>query len=218
MIDLLDARARMILGQVKTNDVQDVGVIAAMEGLARERFVPQNARHLAYADTCVPMGHGRFMLDPRSLAKLLQAAAVRPQDKVLEIAAGYGYATAILAQLSDDVVTVEEEAELARHAAENLRGASKRGTIFGAVGPHRDGHAAKAPYDVIFVGGAIVAPPAAWASQLKDGGRIVAISNQGPAGKARIWVKNGQFLAGRDLFDATVPLLPGFASASAFAF
>jgi protein-L-isoaspartate(D-aspartate) O-methyltransferase len=218
MTDFQDARARMILGQVKTNDVQDTAVIGAMETLPRERFVPKDARHLAYADLCVPIGRNRFLLDPRSLAKLLQAAQVRTQDRVLEIASGYGYTTAILAQLSADVVTLEEDRELAQHAAENLKGADKLGTIFGVVGPHRDGHAAKAPYDLIFVNGAVAEPPATWAAQLKDGGRLLAITNQGPTGNARIYVKNGQMLAGRVLFDATVPLLPGFATAAAFAF
>jgi protein-L-isoaspartate(D-aspartate) O-methyltransferase len=218
MTDFLDARARMILGQVKTNDVQDQGVVAAMEALSRERFVPKEARHLAYADLCVPLGKGRFMLDPRSLAKMLQAANIRPQDRILEIATGYGYTTAVLAQLSADIVTVEEDHDLAHHAAENLKGSAKLGQIFGAVGPHRDGHAGKAPYDLMFVNGAISEPAPAWTTQLKEGGRLVAITNQGPVGRARIYVKNGQSLAGRDLFDATVPLLPGFASAAAFAF
>jgi protein-L-isoaspartate(D-aspartate) O-methyltransferase len=213
-----EARARMILGQVKTNDVQDVAVIAAMESLARERFVPADQMHLAYADVCVPLKPGRFLLDPRTLSKMLQAARLSPHERVLDIASGTGYSTALLCQLSEDVVTLEEDSELAKRAAAVLAAVPKLGSLFGAIGPHRDGYLAKAPYDVILVNGAIHAPPIAWRNQLKQGGRLLAVVNQGPSGRARLYVRDGETLAGRDVFDATVPLLPGFAAEAAFAF
>jgi protein-L-isoaspartate(D-aspartate) O-methyltransferase len=217
-LDFTDARARMILGQVKTNDVQDEGVIGAMEGLHRESYVPALHAHLAYADVCVPLKAGRFLLDPRSLAKMLQALRIARHERVLDVASGTGYSTAVLCQLSEDVVALEEDRDLAAAAAQNLAKAAKLGALFGAVGPHKAGYSGKAPYDAILVNGAITAPPDAWAGQLKQGGRLIAVVNQGPVGKARLFVQEGGRLAGRDVFDATVPLLPGFEAAREFSF
>jgi protein-L-isoaspartate(D-aspartate) O-methyltransferase len=213
-----DARARMILGQVRTNDVQDDGVIAAMAALPREHYVPKGQIHLAYSDICVPLKPGRFLLDPRTLAKMLQALRISPQERVLDIAAGTGYSTAVLCQLSGDVVALEDDAELAGAASAQLSKAPKLGTLFGAVGAHSAGYQAKAPYDVILVNGAIAHPPESWASQLVEGGRLIAVVNQGPIGKVRLYVRKGGQLSGRDVFDATVPLLPGFSAAREFAF
>jgi protein-L-isoaspartate(D-aspartate) O-methyltransferase len=216
--DFTEARARMILGQVRTNDVQDEGVIAAMSGLPRENFVPAGQRHLAYSDACVSLKPGRFMLDPRTLAKMLQALRIAPDERVLDIASGTGYSTAVLCQISRDVVTLEEDKDLAGLAAPLLAQTPKTGALFGAIAPHAAGYAAKAPYDAILVNGAISTPSNAWASQLKQGGRLIAVVNQGPIGKARLYVQEGGTLAGRDVFDATVPLLPGFEMAREFAF
>lgn len=213
-----EARARMILGQVRTNDVQDSAIIAAMETLPRERFVPAAQLHLAYADACVPLKANRFLLDPRTLAKLLQAARIARHERVLDVAPGTGYSTAVLCQLSENVVALEEDPELAKAAAPLLARTPKLGELFGAVGPHRSGHKEKAPYDVILVNGAISAPPDAWGQQLKPGGRLLTVVNQGPSGKARLYVQDGGVLAGRDVFDATVPLLPGFSAVREFAF
>lgn len=213
-----EARARMVLGQIRTNDVQDVTVIDAMASLPRETFVPSSQRHLAYADVQVPLKPGRFLLDPRTLAKMLQAAGIAAHERVLDIAPGTGYSTAVLCSLSDDVVTLEEDTELAAQAARALTQVTKRGTLFGVVGPHKHGHAAKGPYDVIVVNGAVAEPAPAWADQLRDGGRIIVPVNRGPVGRVRCYVRQGGTLAGRDVFDATVPLLPGFELARQFAF
>lgn len=213
-----EARARMVLGQVRTNDVQDTAVIDAMASLPRELFVPVSQRHLAYADVRVALKAGRFLLDPRTLAKMLQVAAIAPQERVLDIAPGTGYSSAVLCSLSEDVVALEEDAELAGQAAQALTKVKKRGTLFGAIGPHKGGYSEKGPYDVIIVNGAVTEPPKAWANQLRQGGRLVVPVNHGPAGRVRLYVKDGQTLAGRDVFDATVPLLPGFDAARQFAF
>lgn len=217
-LDFAEARARMILGQVRTNDVQDEGVISAMESLARENFVPAAQSHLAYSDMCVPLKPGRFLLDPRTLAKMIQALRISADERVLDIAPGTGYSTAVLCRLSRDVVTLEEDRDLADLAAKQLSKTAKLGALFGAIGPHKHGYVAKGPYDAILVNGAISAPPDAWASQLKTGGRLIAVVNQGPVGKARLYVQEGGRLAGRDVFDATVPLLPGFDAVREFAF
>lgn len=213
-----NARAHMVEGQVRANDVTDTAVISAMAALPRELYVAASQRHLAYADVCPPVKQGRVLLDPRTLAKLLQLAEVKADDRVLDVACATGYSSAVLCQISRDVVALEEDQELAAMAAPILARCQKAGSLFGAVGPHAAGHAALAPYDLIFVNGAIRTVPKAWVSQLKQGGRIAAVVAQGPVGKAHLFVRHGDSVSGRVAFDATVPLLPGFVERPSFAF
>jgi protein-L-isoaspartate(D-aspartate) O-methyltransferase len=211
-------RAHMILGQVRTNDVQDPGVIAAMESTPREAFVPPDKRHLAYSDVMLALAPGRVMLDPRSIAKLLQLAQIRQDERVLEIGTGLGYATALLCRLSSDVVTVEEDPGLADRAAKALASVPKLGSLFGEIGPLAGGCAAKAPYDLVVVNGAIERAPAAWIAQVKPGGRVAAFERTAAGAVAKLLVSDGKNLNGRASFDANVPLLPGFAAPKTFVF
>lgn len=219
MINFDAARQHMILGQVRTNDIQDLGVIDAMASLPRENFVPMDRQHLAYADLCVPLKPGRHLLDPRSLAKLLQLARIAPNERILDVAGGTGYSAAVLCQLSASVVALEEDEALAKMSATALGGIPNKEKLTLATGAHIVGWPKEGPYDVILVNGAIPGePPSAWATQLKIGGRLVVIVNRGPLGKARLFVNEGGKLAGRDAFDANVPLLPGFEQTPSFAF
>ena len=218
MSDLSAARAFMVEGQVRTNDVTDRRIADIMGRLERERFVPAEKRALAYADICVEVKPGRFQLDPRSFAKLLQLAEIAESDRVLDVACATGYSTAVLCQMSADVVALEEDADLAKFAAPILRSCDKRGRVFGVVGPHKDGAAPQAPFDVIFVNGAVDEIPQTWIDQLNEGGRMVAIINEGPVGKAHFCVRKGGTLSRRVAFDATVPVLPGFERSRSFVF
>jgi protein-L-isoaspartate(D-aspartate) O-methyltransferase len=212
------AREHMVSNQLRTNDVTDRTVLAAMSTVPREAYVPVGKQHLAYSDACIEIGQGRFLLDPRSLAKMLQAAEIAPHHRVLDIASGTGYSTAVLCQLASDVVTVEENKDLAQSAASNLARAPKLGKLFGMAGPHKDGAPQHGPFDLIFVNGAISEPPKAWREQLRDGGKLLAIILSGPAGKATLFVRQGDTLNGRNIFDATAPHLPGFEGRKSFAF
>jgi protein-L-isoaspartate(D-aspartate) O-methyltransferase len=218
MPDMSAARAFMVEGQVRTNDVTDRRIVDAMSRIERERFVAESKRQLAYADTSVELAPGRHMMDPRSFAKLAHLAEIREGDRVLDVACGTGYSTAVLATLSADVVALEENEELAKFAAPLLRLSEKLGRIYGVVGPHAAGAAGQAPFDVIFVNGAIEFVPEAWVQQLKEGGRLVAIFDAGPVGKANYCVRKAGMLGRRVAFDATVPPLPGFKRAASFAF
>lgn len=218
MQDMSAARLHMVEGQVRTNDVTDTRITDVMGRIERERFVPAAQRALAYADICVEVKPGRFLLDPRSFAKLLQLAEVRESDRVLDVACATGYSSAVLSALCGDVIALEEDEALAKEATAALRSCPKLGRLFGVVGPHRDGAAAQGPFDVIFVNGAVEDVPAAWVNQLKEGGRLVAIFRDGPAGKANFCVRKGGILSRRVSFDATVPVLPGFERAKRFVF
>jgi protein-L-isoaspartate(D-aspartate) O-methyltransferase len=218
MSDLSVARAFMLEGQVRTSDVTDKRITEAMGRLERERFVPADKLALAYADLCVEVKPGRYLVDPRSFAKLLQLAEIQDSDRVLDVACATGYSTAVICTMSADVVTLEEDEELAKFAAPILRTCEKRGRLFGVVGPHKDGAPSQAPFDVIFVNGAVEEIPSAWVRQLKEGGRLVAIVNDGPLGKAHFCVRKGEALTRRVAFDATVPVLPGFERSRSFVF
>ncbi|NOT38976.1 MAG: protein-L-isoaspartate O-methyltransferase [Alphaproteobacteria bacterium] len=218
MQDMAAARLHMVEGQVRTNDVTDKRITGAMGLIERERFVPAANRALAYADVCVEVKPGRFLLDPRSLGKLLQLAEIQESDRVLDVACATGYSSAVLSTLSADVVALEEDEELAKEATAALRSVPKLGRLFGVVGPHRDGAPGQEPFDVVFVNGAVDEIPAAWVQQLKEGGRLLSILRDGPLGKANFCVRKGGALSRRVAFDATVPLLPGFERAKTFVF
>jgi protein-L-isoaspartate(D-aspartate) O-methyltransferase len=218
MTDLSAARASMVEGQVRTNDVTDKRITEIMGRIERERFVPQAKGALAYADVCVEVKPGRFLLDPRSFAKLLQLAEVKENERVLDVACATGYSTAVLCGMSADVVTLEEDEELARFAAPILRSCPKLGRLYGVVGPLTAGASGQAPFDLIFVNGAVEEIPRAWVDQLKDEGRLVVILREGPGGKAYFCVKKAGVLSRRFAFDATVPVLPGLERSRSFVF
>lgn len=218
MTDMSVARAHMVEGQVRTGDVTDKRITGIMGRLERERFVPADKRALAYADMCIEVKPGRFLMDPRNLAKLMQLAEIQQGDRVLDVACATGYSAAVLCQMSADVVTLEGDEELAKFAAPVLRSCDKLGRLFGVVGPHKDGTPTQAPFDVIFVNGAVAEVPQAWVQQLKEGGRMVVILSEGPLGRAYFCVRKGGALSRRFAFDATVPLLPGFERSQSFVF
>jgi len=223
MIDFATARRMMVDSQVRTSDVTDPRLIAAMLDIPRERFVPESEAALAYLDFDVPVaraspgGEARRLLKPMVLAKLIQAAEVGENDHVLDVGCATGYSSAVLARLARAVVALEEDVALARHAAENLQalGASN---VQAVTGPLTRGSPAAAPYDVIFINGAIEVEPQALARQLRDGGRLVTVRGRAPNGKAMLCrCVNGE-LSGWPIFDASAPLLPGFAAPAVFVF
>lgn len=217
MPDYVAARLNMIEAQVRANDVSDVRLQDAMAEIPRERFVPQALRSLAYMDRPIEVSHGRFMMDPRSFAKLAHLAAVEAQDLVLVIGCTTGYSAAVLARIANTVVALEEDPDLVRIAGDALSALS---IVNAAVvaGPLNPGLPAQGPYDVIFVDGAVAEPPAAWIKQLKDGGRLVAIISEGPVGRGELLVRAGEGVSRRAAFDATVPLIPGFQRKRGFVF
>jgi protein-L-isoaspartate(D-aspartate) O-methyltransferase len=151
------------------------------------------------------------------LAKMVQAAAVKADDHVLDVGCATGYSSAILARLAQSVVALEEAPALARIADENLRaiGASNVTVV---TGPLTQGWQADARYDVIFVNGATEVVPHALCRQLEDGGRLVAVVGRAPMGRVILYRSVGGDVSGWPIFDAAAPLLPGFAAAPAFVF
>ena len=210
------ARFNMIEAQIRTSNVTDPRIHAAMGAVAREKFVPSAARALAYADVPVAIAQGRYLLDPRSFAKLLQLAQITAQDRVLDVACGTGYSSAVLARLAAEVVALEQDADLVRIASELL--ANVVGKVELVQGGLVEGVKAHAPFDVILVNGAIEQAPETLLAQLAEGGRLVTVMRE--AGQTRAWLfvkQNGQ-VGRRPDFDADVPLLAGFKKAMGFVF
>lgn len=221
MIDFAAARRMMVDGQVRTSDVTDLRIIAAMLEIPRERFVPESSADLAYLDLDLAVaGAGdaaRRLLKPMVLAKMVQAAAVKVDDRVLDVGCATGYSSAILARLARSVLALEEDPALAGKAEENLRaiGASNAKVV---TGPLSQGWQSGSPYDVIFVNGATEIVPQALCRQLADGGRLVVVFGRAPLGRATLYRASGNDVSGWPVFDAAAPLLPGFAAAQTFVF
>ncbi len=160
MLSFAAARRMMVDGQVRTNDVTDSRILAAMERLPREDFVPPSQAALAYLDRDLPVtdraagGTARYLLKPMVLAKLIHAAAVGPTDRVLDVACATGYSTALLAHLASSVVGLEEEAGLAALAERNMRALGLNNVLI-RTGPLVAGAAAAGPFDVIVINGAV---------------------------------------------------------------
>jgi len=209
------ARFNMIEAQIRTNNVTDVRIHAALDAVMRERFVPAAKQALAYADVPVEIAPGRYLLDPRSFAKALQLVQLTAEDKVLDVGCGTGYSSAVLGRLARTVIALEQDADLVRVAAGLLETQPNVQITQGAlIEGFKDG----GPYDVIFVNGAIEAQPDTLLSQLAEGGRLVAFLQSGAQGRATLYLKEQGRVGHRSDFDANVPLLAGFKKHIGFVF
>jgi protein-L-isoaspartate(D-aspartate) O-methyltransferase len=222
-VDYVIQRKNMVESQVRPSDVTDRRIIRAMLELPRETFVSEPLRALAYADGPVPFdgerakGGRRSLLSARTFAKLVQAAAIEPTATVLDVGAGTGYSSAVLARLAATVIALEADTGLAKRA-EGLLGGVGAGAVKLVVGELSAGWAPEGPYDAIVVEGAVAVTPEALLDQLKDGGRLVAIAGNGRTGRATVWRRDGATFGAVEVFDANADVLPGFEKASAFAF
>lgn len=216
------ARIKMVDNQIRTTDVTSHAVLSAFLSVPREEFVPAGMKPLAYIDTDIelpaePAGGRRYLMEPSPLAKLLQLAGISKGDKVLEVGCGTGYASAILSQLAASVVALESDAKLASEATATLARLGYS-NVSVAGGDLEKGHAADAPYDVIFVHGAVETIPASLLSQLNDGGRLVAVVGLGNASQAQLFLHENGRTSERLAFNTAVKPLPGFRITREFVF
>ena len=217
-MDYAAARRAMVESQIRTNRVADPAVIEALEAIPRELFVPARLRGIAYVDEALPLGNGRYLMEPLAFALMVQAAEIQPKDVVLDIGCATGYSTAVLAKLAATVVAVEEHPEFLREANRVLAELTIDNTAV-IEGHLTEGCPRQAPYDAIVIEGAVEQIPDAIIRQLGDGGRLVCIvAGAGGLGKGTLVTRYGGTVNRRAVFDAGTPLLPGFERRPTFAF
>jgi len=213
------ARRNMVDSQILPNRVTDENVIAAMESLPREKFLPSGRQNLAYSDETVLIEDGRYLMQPMVLARLLDIAEVRKRDVALAIGCATGYGIAVLAKLVDTVIVIESDASMRAKAERNLGelGIDNVAIVDGILA---DGYPKDAPYDLIYVDGAVPEVPEGIARQLSEGGRLVCVEmpTGKPVGRAVLVTRYGDSISRREVFDAVEPLLPGFEKEAVFSF
>lgn len=221
-------RRTMVDCQLRTVDVTDHAVLARFLEVPREAFLPADLAALAYSDMDLKLAgevagaSPRVLLAPAVLGRLIQAGAVKPGDKVLDVASATGYSSAILAGLAQEVVALESDPARAATMEANLA-ANGLSTIRVLVGALSNGAPAEAPFDVIFVHGAVECHLEALLQQLRPGGRLVTIRHvaegpdKGASFAVRFEERAGQ-LGSSILFDAAAPVLPEFRKEPEFVF
>jgi len=216
MPDFSARRRTMVDTQVRPSDVTKFPIIDAMLNIARETFVDANQQEAAYAGENLVLGRNRVMLEPRTLAKMLDALNITGDDLVMDVGCGYGYSAAVAARMAQVVVAVEEDEAMASEAQALLSEAGADNAIL-HVGPLAEGAPEHGPYDVIMVQGGVGELPQTLIDQLKDGGRIACIFMEDALGVVRIGYKTGDTVSWRFAFNASAPVLPGFEKQRVFA-
>ena len=221
MSDFAIARQKMVDGQVRTADVTDHRILDAMLALPREAFVPAGKRALAYLDLDLDVTEGgsvpRCLIKPMLMAKLLQAAEIRPSDNVLIVGCATGYGAAVAARLAGKVTATERDEAVAASAKDALARVGLS-TVTIKVAEPRAGDSAGAPYDVIVLNGATEVFPETLCGQLRDGGRLVGVFAATVPPRATIVTRSHGDYGHRTLFDAAAPVLPGLERVPAFVF
>ncbi|KKJ77555.1 hypothetical protein WH95_07675 [Kiloniella litopenaei] len=217
------ARMNMINCQLRTNKVTHDGVLSAFENVAREEYVPESSKAIAYVDEDLALEHGRYLMEPMVLARMLQTIDPQENNTALVVGAGTGYTASVLAKLVSVVVAIEDTDDLVDSMNDRF---TSHGTE-NAVAVKADlieGYPKQAPYDLIVFGGAVSEVPETLLEQLAEKGRLIAIVQDANArdkqtlGHATLIEKHGGKCSGRVVFDANTPLLPGFEAKEAFSF
>ncbi len=212
------ARNHMVDSQVRPNKVTDPRIVSAMRRLPRERFLPPHLAALAYVDEDVPLGEGRFLMEPVVIARLVQLAAVAAGERALVVAAGTGYGAALLASCGARVTALEEAASLQAVARTVL--AELAPSVSLVTGPLAAGWPPGGPYDVILIEGAVSDIPPAIGEQLhRETGRLVTVcTNSGGLGQAVLAEATASGLRTRPMFDCATPPIPSLLVTPGFVF
>jgi protein-L-isoaspartate(D-aspartate) O-methyltransferase len=220
MIDFTQARRIMVDGQLRTFDVNDLPLLDAMDTVPRELFVLPGREDLAYMDQDILVSDGserRFMLSPMILGRMIQALGIDAGEKVLDVACGRGYASAVFHRLGAQVTALEADEALAATAKQSLAAAGA-GAVAVVTGALDQGFPGSAPYDAILINGAVEVRPEGLLQQLAEGGRLVCVKGRGRAARATLYVRSGDAIGERSLFEAAAPLLGPFVQVPGFTF
>ncbi len=216
LVDFGLARKHMVDNQLRASGVTDWRILGVMGEVPREKFVPEARQSVAYSDDDQPLGAKRYLAAAAPFAKLIQLAEIGPTDIVLDVGAGTGYSTAVLAGLAQSVTGIEPDAALVAAANANL---DALGITNGRVVQGALTGAGKQEFTVIVVEGSVAVVPPALLAQLADGGRLVALLKL--AGKPAVayqFVRSGSSVSGRAEFNANLPPLELVHGEEAFVF
>ena len=216
-MDFAAARRNMVESQLRTNKVTNPAILEAFAAVPREMYVPAALRGVAYVDEDLPLGDGRFLVEPMILARLMQTASPQPPDSALVVGADVGYAAAILGRLVSRVVALECDHGLAQRAAQVLKG-QNAANVEVVEGPLPGGAPKLAPFDVILFNGSADLVPPAIVEQLSEGGRLATVVNAAGVGRAKLMTRRSGTVASRIEFDAAIARLPGLEAVPAFVF
>ena len=210
-------RRAMVDSQLRTNDVTDPALVAALRDTPREPYLPETARAAAYIDRAIPLSHGRALNPPLTTARLIADAGIAAGQHVLLIGAATGYCAALLAALGARVTAVEEQAELVALGRSALH---DNNAIQWEEGALANGAPGYGPFDAMIVDGAIELLPTALLAQLRPGARIVTgLADNGVTRLARaVAVEGGAPVAPYAFADLECVHLPGFAPPPRFTF
>ncbi|MGB0661233.1 MAG: protein-L-isoaspartate O-methyltransferase family protein [Mangrovicoccus sp.] len=216
MTDFAQRRTMMVDTQVRPSDVTKFPIIEALLAIPREEYVPETSKEAAYVGDNLPVSEGRVMVEPRTLAKMLEALVLTPEDMVLNIGACMGYSAAVMARQAEAVIAVEEDEDMAKEA-EQILAAQGVDNVALVQAPLTEGAAKHGPYDAILIEGAVEQISDALIAQLKDGGRIAALFLDGALGVVKVGYKLDGTVSWRFVFNASAPVLPGFEKEEQFA-
>jgi len=222
-IDFAEFRQRMVDNQIRTVDVTKLSVLSAFLAVAREEFVPQDVREFAYIDEDIIISPAkgnepaRYVMAPTSLAKLVQLADIGKDDFVLDVGAGTGYGSAILSHLAGSVIALESNRDLAQ-AATRAFAATDCNNVVIVTGVLEKGYKAQAPYNVIFIEGAVDFVPEVLFKQLSEGGRLVVVEGHGNAGRGCLYLRKNDVISRWYDFNLAIKSLPGFLKKAGFIF
>ncbi len=213
-LDFTAARVNMVENQVRTNDVTDLPIQDAMRVVAREHFCLPGKAYLAYAESSIEYAPGYYLMEPRDVAKLLQAVYPEAGESALAIAAPY--AAALLARMDMRVTLRLPTRQAADAMARGLDGLGVNVVVGDLAAPVAE---LGGPYDVVVCEAAVPHAPQAWRDVVAVGGRMGVVERDGPVGKARLYMRGEDgLLAQREVFDSSPHPLPGFATAARFVF
>jgi protein-L-isoaspartate(D-aspartate) O-methyltransferase len=213
MDDFASLRRNMVDCQLRTYDITDRAALAAADSVPREAFVPENLSHLAYLDQSIPLpGTGRALMTPMVAVRMIQLLDPQPGEAALEYAGGSGYGAALMADMGVKATLWEPDAA-ARALAEAAL--ARAGTSEVTVTATQPGNAS---FDAILVSGACEVSPETLFPLLRPEGRLIVVEGLGRAARVMLYLKSGEVVSGRPVFDAAAPVIAEFRRPAAFVF
>lgn len=210
-MDFAQARRAMVDSQLRPQAVTDPLVVAAMAAVPREEFVPAGSQAIAYIDRMVPLGNGRSLSPAASLGRMLNELQCRTGERALVVGAGSGYSSAVLAEMGLEVVAVESDPAFLEELARLPGITVKSGAL-------EEGAPDSAPFDLILVDGQVEELPETLVEQLKPGGRLAAGLLENGVPRLMVGTRSVYGFGLKNVADASMAPLPGFARPAVFTF